>query len=1011
MHIKEPTSGTKPRTVPLGLALGLSAVLLAVTACQGGQPGDPNNRGPFEALLISTGFGQVYPHRIAELDTFGNPTNRIINITSIDDLKANDSPINPVLPISTWPDPGTSDPELPGSSGNGNHFLQIRFSHYLDVKSILSDLGSSLTNSGLTNNIQVLVYDPSTETTSTVKGRGFVGGMTYYDDPTTPALDLKLVQAVVADENGNVTIADSRAQGFPINFPGDEELVQKNTFTFIPDVDDNLQTFETFPKNAVIRVIATAAVLDYRGKSLVREVCTGTTVGPDAISPEVLGNISANAPLQITPGNGQLNVDPEGTIRASFSKPVQPRDVGEFFSTANKTPEFRGVVLNATVANTTVQVLYYADPISYADFCNYIMTPAYVLLGHTVHSVQVTNSIRGIAASTTVGTPANTTFTTGDGPALTNAPVAPEAIYVARSGSDPGVSVIDLNGFGQSTGDFSKYKDPTYLRGFKMNPDLGAPGIVPPLAPGTSNMDAGSEGPLSLTKNTNLSDLLLDQSVVSNVGDIEVGQPLDKIYNNENVNFLTGRANQINPASGGPQWGNIITYAPMPNPPKLKFDPPPNPAFNIFAEEPAVSSTAPVPPCLAASAQSQLTAGNPFSTVKNSVGKFFSLQQTFIGPQPVPGSPAPPFLPCPYQSRQQIGHFLYVLDRRDRSILVVNSNRFQVIDRIKTPDPWEMAMSPNLNLLAVSNFSSNSISFIDTDPGSQTFHQVIQETKVGQGPSAMAWQPEGEDLLVVNSRSNSLSIIGGSDLAVRKTLINQINRPIDIVCTLRPVGVGWNIQIYHAYILSQSGQISIYESGPDGPNGIGFDNVVGQIDIRFRGATAMQPDIVSFNSAVWIAHQDEVGLGQVSHLELTASPVGTLPINQLQGGFILPPNFRDRTWTVNGRIGGSNPTNPGAPRLSGDNPVDIAVDEMQNFGLLPGVTSLYVSNITYALHSGKGHVKITPTGALVPAITPRLMFIALADNGKVDVREINTGKLIRTLSVPGVSGLRSYWSQ
>ena len=88
-----------------------------------------------------------------------------------------------------------------------------------------------------------------------------------------------------------------------------------------------------------------------------------------------------------------------------------------------------------------------------------------------------------------------------------------------------------------------------------------------------------------------------------------------------------------------------------------------------------------------ASAQSQLTAGNPFSTVRNSVGKFFSLQQQYIGPQPAPGSPAPPFLPCPYQSRQQIGHFLYVLDRRDSSILVVNSNRFQILDRIKTPDP------------------------------------------------------------------------------------------------------------------------------------------------------------------------------------------------------------------------------------------------------------------------------------------------------------------------------------
>jgi len=321
-------------------------------------------------------------------------------------------------------------------------------------------------------------------------------------------------------------------------------------------------------------------------------------------------------------------------------------------------------------------------------------------------------------------------------------------------------------------------------------------------------------------------------------------------------------------------------------------------------------------------------------------------------------------------------------------------------------------MSPNLKVLAVSNFGANTVSFIDVDAGSVTFHQIIGETKVGNGPSALAWQPEGEDLLVVNSRSNSLSIIGGADLSVRKTLINQINQPVDIAVTLRPVNVGWNIQIYHAYILGADGRISIYESGPDGPNGIGFDDIVGSPDIaRFRGATAIQPDITSFNSAVWISHQDALGLGQISHLEMTASPVGPAPINQLQGGFILPPNFRDRTWTVNGRIGGSNPSNPNSPRLSGNSPVDLAFDDMRNLGGLPGLQSSFVSNLSYAQHSGKGHVKVTPTGTLVPSVNPQLMFIALADTGQIDVRNLSNGSLVRVIDAPGVSALRSYWSQ
>src|SRR4029077_19271119 len=39
---------------------------------------------------------------------------------------------------------------------------------------------------------------------------------------------------------------------------------------------------------------------------------------------------------------------------------------------------------------------------------------------------------------------------------VVNAPVAPDTIYVARNGPRPGVSVVDLNGFGAGTG------DPTY---------------------------------------------------------------------------------------------------------------------------------------------------------------------------------------------------------------------------------------------------------------------------------------------------------------------------------------------------------------------------------------------------------------------------------------------------------------------------------------------------------------------------------------------------------------------
>ena len=75
------------------------------------------------------------------------------------------------------------------------------------------------------------------------------------------------------------------------------------------------------------------------------------------------------------------------------------------------------------------------------------------------------------------------------------------------------------------------------------------------------------------------------------------------------------------------------------------------------------------------------------------------------------------------------------------------------------------------------------------------------------------------------------------------------------------------------------------------------------------------------------------------------------------------------------------------------------------------MTSLSVSNIIYAQHSGKTHVKVTPNGALVPAINPRFLFVALADKGVIDVMEVDTGRKLFSIKASGVQVLSSYWKQ
>jgi hypothetical protein len=64
-----------------------------------------------------------------------------------------------------------------------------------------------------------------------------------------------------------------------------------------------------------------------------------------------------------------------------FNKPVQPRDVGAFFTKSDLTPPLRGVTIAVTLAANTFNVIYYADPLTVGNLCDYVVTPAYNLPG------------------------------------------------------------------------------------------------------------------------------------------------------------------------------------------------------------------------------------------------------------------------------------------------------------------------------------------------------------------------------------------------------------------------------------------------------------------------------------------------------------------------------------------------------------------------------------------------------------------------------------------------------
>ncbi len=594
---------------------------------------------------------------------------------------------------------------------------------------------------------------------------------------------------------------------------------------------------------------------------------------------------------------------------------------------------------------------------------------------------------------------------------VTNAPVAPDTIYVGRVGSPSGISVIDLNGFGASTG------DPTYdplgpVEGntnFPNNPNVKLQGslLTPQLAPGTTTLDGGSAGVFTLTKDSTLDDLLLRAPSVRTVGDMMLGRPLDLLYNagpaplgctagggdlclasafmSVEVAYFGGNVvvpafvggTPVNLVVGG---GNPISFSPHPNPPPLA-NPPTCLQPLIAGQEPTSLRT------LQNGLSNLLVPGDAFGAPLLGVpptGLLTPEQNTFfVGPTPQSAAAQ-----CQtYMLRQQIGHFLYVIDPAREQIVVLNSNTMTVLARIAVASPTELAMDPNVKLLAVSQSALDQVAFIDIDPSSTAFHQVVHVTPVGDGPSGIAWDPGNEDVLVCNENDDSVSIIATQTLDVRKVVSGELDRPFAVAITQRQAGFGFNRNVYYGYILDRSGHVSLYESGPFGVNGWGFDDIVGRFDSVFENPRAIQPDPSDLRSAVWIAHKGQLDHdghptgahgGAVSKLVFASGVVGALPLSALD--LASPPYMRDMHFDVQVSIGGGE--------LSGI-PLDIAFDNLRNLGALPNHTSVF-SSAPNAPINGKSQVRALAATKLVNTNEPRYMFLPIR-GGFVDVIRIDQG--------------------
>ncbi|MCK6446866.1 MAG: beta-propeller fold lactonase family protein [Planctomycetes bacterium] len=1008
---------------------------------------------------ISNGFGLMVPHQAFRVKN-GVITQEVVLIRSEKDLLANVTASNPILPTTEWPTTAT----LPNGDA-GNHFVYAEFNREIDVGSVMTPSVAAGVNSQLTGAIYVIEIDPASGASVPVKGRAFVGGKTYAGTPVNGEYEL---QTWIQNQGGKPVAVDvdgaTPGLGFPgtesaVGFTGSNVLSSPKTFTFVVDSDGDLTTHETFTPNRQIRIVATTSVFGKGSVPLVRQAVGSTTVGADSLPIEVATTPPPAAVPDTDPSFNDQDVDPQTSITVRFTEPLQPWTFGPLPVT-KQVPVFGSAAITFGPSASTVNVPFTMTPVSIYDFTSWKLKPAFSFPGSgpdafqcgTFNQVSLSFKAAAFTDTASVGgvlgagnknlLGANTHFFTGEGPGLVNAPVTPGAIIVARAGAQPGLSVIDLNGFGQGCGNPTFIDYFTFAKGnsnFPNNPNFRfqSSALKPPLLPGDCTINGGSAGPYTLALDSSLNDLLVRAPIIESIGDMAIGWSLDLVFNNGldasgcqsslggNLCSVLGKKQVVTAFStsttlGPPGQGQIpaafvdggpnpISWEPHPNPPPLVF-PPLCVSPYIGGQEPTSIETV--------ATNLLVPGGNPIGDPLNGVppqSPLAKLQNSFFVGPGLPGKTQ--IGQCPtYQFRQQVGQFLYMADRGRREIVVFNSNRMSVVERISVPDPTDLAMSPNLDFLAVSNQNADSVTFIDVNPTSSNFHRVVKTVKVGRAPRGIAWDPGNEDVLCCNELDSTVSIISAFDFNVRKTVQSSLNRPFDVVITQRQQGFGFLRNVYFAWILNRSGTLALFESGPNGVNGWGYDDVVGVTPFTFNNPKRLAVDFGNLGGSIWVVHENQLnsdgtqsGLqgGAVTNVVIDSAIFGTLPLNFTS---LSIPQFRDMSFKVGLSVGPS--------QLTGV-PVDIALDDLANLGAMQNFFPQQAAGFPVLLN-GKSYVR-------PPALaskTPNFIFVAVPNSsegtGVVDVLSMVGGTRqdtdaytpgVQSIPASGATFLCDYWRQ
>jgi len=725
-------------------------------------------------------------------------------------------------------------------------------------------------------------------------------------------------------------------------------------------------------------------------------------IGGDVLGPKVLSLVAETGDPADALNPAKCSTNTRFIVR--FSEPCVPLSVGE--SAELEGTPFAGNMpliplpgsppakplpnthITAALNSTVSQLFLPCDvrPLNSNNLSAYIITPLIDLPSNTPLDVIVVdaNANKDINATPfgaidlvgnfhAPGSDVRGSFTTGKGRVPVNAPVSPEVFYwLPVSGN--GIGAVDLNGMGFTTntpGRFANdykhaalipavantgtsiailglgndYTWPVGTGSFVYGPGFsigGQPWQGGPLnpgnpgtpVPGVNEMSSGFE---TLVRNAE-GDVILsgtNNGTLGVINDLCVGDFLDAGISDTQSPWSQTIFHQ-SAFWGVPLSRNCISDPPSPNPPPLRYWVGLNPIDVL------IDQTNPLAKARLIEGEEVWLNGFHAFCIPDQVSPI-DPDDKAVGIGVNGPSPQSASFGAGYAVRQQIGNYLYAADATTGTLQVINSNTFQIITSLDLPDPVGVAIRGDNRYVFTANAGDDSMSVIGADPTQSDFHQEVAHIPVGRGPREISCQLSGEDVLIANTLDNTISIVELGTLQVRKTLDALIDGPREIVTTARQNGFGWNAGVYFAYIANFTGNsVVVYESGPDGPQGIGCNNVLGALPTEGSEFEIFEPrgmvyspyanDQGLYAGGVFVTHRDNVGRGLLSHIQFTHQGFfGPLPCVLPPGQFFIPPGFNVREFAITGQWGADGETPLLGSKPSAVNLIDFRYDAYSLF--------------------------------------------------------------------------------